>query len=87
MAQPDDSMPRCEWIFAQIHEMSQSYFFELLPGNFTDLYETWHDASVDPPDKKLLNNNFLQILFQTGSVAYLHIGVPESHETQVTTSP
>ena len=24
---------------------------------------------------KLLNNNFLQIWFQTGSVAYLHIGV------------
>ena len=31
---------------------------------------------------KLLNNNFLQISFQAGSVAYLHIG--EWHETQVT---
>ena len=35
----------------------------------------------------LLNNNFLQISFQTGSVAYLHIGVSEWHENQVTTSP
>ena len=36
---------------------------------------------------KLLINNFLQILVTTGSVAYLHICVFESHETQVPTSP
>ena len=36
---------------------------------------------------KLLNSNFLQISFQTGSVAYLHISVSKRHETQVTTSP
>ena len=35
----------------------------------------------------LSNNNFLQISFQTESVAYLHTGVSEWHETQVTTSP
>ena len=33
---------------------------------------------------KLLNDNFWQISFQTGSVAYFHIGVSEWHETQVT---
>ena len=79
--------------------MSQTYFFELLLGDFTDLHETLHTASVDPPDKKvieiilifqtilkLLNNNFWQILFQKGSVAYLHIGVSKWHETQITTS-
>ena len=36
---------------------------------------------------KLLNKNFLQILFRTGSIAYLHIGVSEWHETHVTTFP
>ena len=36
---------------------------------------------------KLLNNNFLEISFQTGSVAYLHITASEWHETWVTTSP
>ena len=36
---------------------------------------------------KLLNNNFLQIWFKTGSTGYLHIGVVEWHETQVSTSP
>ena len=77
--------------------MSQTYFLELLPGNLT---ETLHTASVDSPDKKvikrivifqtilkLLSNNFLHILLKTQSVAYLHIGLSEWHETQVTTSP
>ena len=36
---------------------------------------------------KLLNKNFLYILFKTQSVAYLHIGLSDWHETQVTTSP
>ena len=36
---------------------------------------------------KLLNNNLLYILLKTQSVAYLHIGVSQWHETQVTTSP
>ena len=60
-------------------EMSKTYFFELLPGDFTNLHKTWHTASVDPSDRRilkefwLLNNNFLQIMFKTGSVAYLHI--------------
>ena len=31
--------------------------------------------------------NFLQILLQTGSVAYLHISLSEWHETQATTTP
>ena len=67
--------------------MPKTYFFELHPGDFTDLHETWHTESMDPPDKyllkknligqtilKLFNNNFLQIWFKTGSVAYLHTG-------------
>ena len=40
---------------SQIREMSQTYFSELLPGNFTNLHETLHTVSVDPPDKNLLN--------------------------------
>ena len=36
---------------------------------------------------KLINNNFLYILLKTQSVAYLHIGLSEWHETQVTASP
>ena len=35
---------------------------------------------------KLLNNNFLYILLETQSVAYLHSGLSKWHETQVTTS-
>ena len=35
-------------------KMSQTYFFDLLPGDFTDLHQTSHTASVDSPDKKLL---------------------------------
>ena len=35
----------------------------------------------------LINNNFLSILLKTRSVAYLHIGLSEWYETQVTTSP
>ena len=31
-----------------------TYFFKLLPGDFIDLHETLHTASVDSPDKKLL---------------------------------
>ena len=42
------------FFFSQIREMLQTYFFELLPGNFTDLHETLHSAFVDPPDKTLL---------------------------------
>ena len=34
--------------------MLKTYFFELLPGDFSDLHETWHTASVDTPDKKFL---------------------------------
>ena len=80
--------------------MSQTYFLELLPGNLTDFHKTLHTASVDSTDKKvikrivifqtilkLLSNNFLHILLKTQSVAYLHIGLSEWHETQVTTSP
>ena len=80
--------------------MSQTYFFELLnSGDFTDLHQTLHTASVDSPDKnllkeffifqtilKLLNSNLLYILRNTQSVAYLHIGLSKWHETQVTTS-
>ena len=89
----------CLRFFVEIYKISQTYVFELLPGHFTDLHQTLHTASLDSPDKKifwilifqtilkLLNNNFLQISFQTGSVAYLHIGVSKWHETQVTTSP
>ena len=36
---------------------------------------------------KLSNNNFLHISFQSGSLAYLHIGASEWHQTQFTTSP
>ena len=36
---------------------------------------------------KLLNNNFQYILLKAQSVAYLHNGLSEWHETQVTTSP
>ena len=42
------------FFFREIAEMSQTYFFELLPGDFTDLHGTLHTASVDSPDKKLL---------------------------------
>ena len=81
------------FFFSLVHKMLKTYFFELLPADFTDLPETWHTASVDPPDKKLskdfiehlvfelLNNNFLQIWFQTGSVAYLNNSVFGWHET------
>ena len=27
--------------------MPKTYFFKLLPGDFTDLHQTWHTASVD----------------------------------------
>ena len=36
---------------------------------------------------KLLNSNFLYILLKTQSVAYLHTGLSEWHEPDVTTSP
>ena len=40
--------------FILLHcKMLKTYFFKLLPGDFTNLYETWHTSSVDPPDKKL----------------------------------
>ena len=34
--------------------MLQTYFFELLPGNYTDLHQTLHKASVDSLHKQLL---------------------------------
>ena len=34
--------------------MSQTYFFKLLPGDFTDSHKTLHTAFVDAPEKKLL---------------------------------
>ena len=85
---------------APAREMSQNYFFGLT-GSLTDLHQTLHTTSVDPPDKnlskvfwyskqkllKLLNTNFLYILYKTGNVAYLHIAVSEWHKTHVTTSP
>ena len=73
--------------FPQICKMSQTYFFKLLPGDFTYLHQTFYTASVDSPDRKLLkllvfqtilkllNNNFLYILLNTQNVAYVHIGV------------
>ena len=60
---------------------------------------TQHLHYLDSPDKNLLKNvdipnntqvvelNFLYILLKTHSVGYLHIGLSEWHETQVTTSP
>ena len=88
------------WFFLQIRKILQNYFFELLPGDFTNLHETLHTTSVASPDKKvikrnlifqtilkLLNDNFLYILLKTKSVACLHIGLSQWHETQVTTSP
>ena len=36
---------------------------------------------------KLLNKNFLYIWLKTRSIAYLHIGLSEWHETQEATSP
>ena len=42
------------FFFLQIGEMLQTYFFELLLGNFTNLHKTLRTASVDSPDKKLL---------------------------------
>ena len=58
--------------FLQICKISQTYFFKLVPGNFTDLQQTLHTASVDTPEKKVIkgilifqtilqlwNNNFL----------------------------
>ena len=35
-------------------KMTKTYFFELLPGDFSNLHGTWHTASVDPPDKKVI---------------------------------
>ena len=68
--------------------MSQTYYFKLLPGHFTDFHETLYTASVDSPDKKLLkefwyskqynkllNNNSLYILLETQSVVSPHWSV------------
>ena len=41
------------FVFSQICKMSQTYFFELLPGDFTDLHDTLYTATMDSPD-----NNF-----------------------------
>ena len=40
------------FFFSQIHKMKQTYFFKLLSGDFTDLHQTLHTASLDSPDKK-----------------------------------
>ena len=48
------SMPISALIFFFFCKMSQTYFFKLLSGNFTDLHETLHTASVDSPDKNVL---------------------------------
>ena len=69
-------------------EMSQTHFFELLPGNFTNLHETLHTAPLDYCSQngvqrksrfntmaKLGIHIFLAKITRTGSVAYLHIGV------------
>ena len=37
--------------FPQIREMSHTYFFKLLPDDFTDLHNILHTTSVDSPDK------------------------------------
>ena len=39
--------------FPCLCEIPQTYFFKLLPGDFTDFHATLHTASVDSPDKKL----------------------------------
>ena len=79
--------------------MLQTYFFEVLPGVYTNVHQTLHTASVNSPDKKNIKrilifqtilkllNNCLYILLKTQSVAYLHIGLSQWHETQVITSP
>ena len=38
----------------QFCQMSQTNFFEILPGSFADWKETLHTASVDPPDRNVL---------------------------------
>ena len=86
--------------FRKFAKCCKPTFFELLPGDFIDFHEILYTASVDSPDKKvieiilvfqtivkLLNDNFLSMLLKTQSVAYLHIGLSQWHETQVTTSP
>ena len=37
----------------QSHNKWKTYFFEVLVENMTNLHQTLHVASVDPPDKKL----------------------------------
>lgn len=39
--------------FLQIREISQIYYFKLVPGDFTNLQQTLHTASVDTPVIKL----------------------------------
>lgn len=39
--------------FLQIRKISQIYYFKLVPGDFTDLQQTLHTASVDTPVIKL----------------------------------
>ena len=49
-------MPIYYCSFPEIRKMLQTYFLELLPGDFTDLLQTLHTASVDSPDRNLFKD-------------------------------